>query len=333
MKVFPGIQMLRACAVFSVLLYHFSHYSQSRLGIHLLDSPYWVYGSFGVQLFFVISGFVLWKPEKGALIFLRHRILRIYPGFFLAVCIALMLGNTTLSIALPALSLLPRGVIDYPLWVEWTLVYEVFFYMVLAAMALLPEKIRVWMPAAWFCLLAFCAFALRADVTYFNTMVELLMPTFALIWAASYGLPFVLGMMARQLSGVVTRKHFTALAVVFVLSMGAVLAIGPDEAREVVCVRNLLLGVAFSCLILVAAKVDFRMNRLQRAFKKTGDWSYGMYLLHVSVINALFTYFAGYKGNELVFLCFALLTVAAGCLLFGALENRLYTLLRRLDRR
>jgi exopolysaccharide production protein ExoZ len=82
-----------------------------------------------------------WLVDSDSDRFLSRRLVRIYPTYWLAVALTLI-GKVALfgTVAIPglvgavgALSLLPfAGKVSYVLSVEWTLVYEVFFYAVCA---------------------------------------------------------------------------------------------------------------------------------------------------------------------------------------------------------
>ena len=95
MQKFRSIQVLRAvaaCAVVVLHAYPSSHTPNGNAG----------YGAFGVDLFFVISGFIMAQiaPERSPQRFLRDRLWRIYPLWWVAV--------------LPWLFMVPRGPIAGP---------------------------------------------------------------------------------------------------------------------------------------------------------------------------------------------------------------------------
>ena len=84
----------------------------------------------GVAVFFAISGSLMAEilPRTNPWQFLAHRIVRIYPIFFLVVVALLPLGNALEFMpprgALLALTLAPVGnAAVYYLHVEWTLVF------------------------------------------------------------------------------------------------------------------------------------------------------------------------------------------------------------------
>ena len=57
-KTFDGVQVLRAVAVLAVLLHHLGAVEVKHSGLHWLQ---WILdnGLYGVDLFFVISGFII----------------------------------------------------------------------------------------------------------------------------------------------------------------------------------------------------------------------------------------------------------------------------------
>src|SRR5690348_841715 len=84
------IQILRAVAAIAVVVSHAAQ-NLDRFAIAPNTSHFFVSGAAGVDLFFVISGFVmvyasepLFGSASGAVTFLYHRIVRIVPLYWLA---------------------------------------------------------------------------------------------------------------------------------------------------------------------------------------------------------------------------------------------------------
>src|SRR5262249_8314784 len=93
-KDYEGIQSLRFFAAFLVVLTHSTFYASERLTQGI---GFWPDGATGVNIFFVISGFVMvvstaklksvadsWK------IFVKRRIIRIVPMYWLATTLKLL---------------------------------------------------------------------------------------------------------------------------------------------------------------------------------------------------------------------------------------------------
>lgn len=137
---YDGLQILRAIAALIVILYHTGHMVNKEIGSSLLtDFLGWdKWGIAAVLLFFSISGFVISQAAERAanpFIFLKDRILRIYPGYLLALALTITLKLLVYgsfpweSYTATSLTLLPLGIKDYILGVEWSLTYEIAFIL------------------------------------------------------------------------------------------------------------------------------------------------------------------------------------------------------------
>ncbi|RAN38290.1 acyltransferase family protein [Hyphomonas pacifica] len=169
-----SVQVLRGLAALIVVLYHIR--SLESLGIeanglteHGIVSGIFSNGYAGVDLFFVISGFImvyvtndLKTGVKSSTDFLFARITRIYPVWWLFAGMmtvymvwmhglsghgqgwqAISRSEPLIPYLLKSFALLPQG--EHPiLGVGWTLVHEVYFYFVFAILLLLPRR---WLPA------------------------------------------------------------------------------------------------------------------------------------------------------------------------------------------
>lgn len=145
----PGIQVARGLAALAVTVHHALETSN---GVPGSFSPDWLTmaGAAGVDVFFVISGFIMvhttLRPGRppnrqapSAAGFLWRRAVRIYPLYWMACLTMLSLMGLGFFHArvlsavdiVTGLVLVPGG---HPIiGVAWTLVYEVYFYLVFAA--------------------------------------------------------------------------------------------------------------------------------------------------------------------------------------------------------
>ena len=143
-KELHGLQILRGLAATAVIIHHTLEESN---GAATAFSPNWLTtsGASGVDIFFVISGFVMLytsfpmvRPPISPGSFIVRRATRIYPLYW--ICCLAMLGiwlagflqhhlPTSSTLAL-SLALLPSSALI--LGVSWTLVYEVYFYGIFA---------------------------------------------------------------------------------------------------------------------------------------------------------------------------------------------------------
>jgi exopolysaccharide production protein ExoZ len=130
--VLANLQALRAFAALSVAGFHFALIPASSVP--------WIYGSFGVDLFFVLSGFIIaYSTQQKHDRFLFNRAIRILPTYWLVTT----LGGLLVLIAMPVQEALGwygqsllflTGSDGRPpiIFVGWTLVYEILFYLIFA---------------------------------------------------------------------------------------------------------------------------------------------------------------------------------------------------------
>lgn len=142
-----SVQYLRAIAAFLVLIYHM--FLPSHLNIQsVVKVDFEELGKMGVDLFFVLSGFIMSyiiQFEKSPALFIRKRMARIYPTYWEVYLLAILAWIILHGIFhidfmrhgswFSNLSLLPfelGGETKPVLSVAWTLYYEIFFYSVIA---------------------------------------------------------------------------------------------------------------------------------------------------------------------------------------------------------
>ena len=138
MEKIIAIQYLRAAAAIAVV------------GIH----TFWGFGAEGVDLFFVISGFIMFyiigsMPKKSAVSFFLDRYFRIAPMYYLATAVFVLLGFVQISSfhqVVQVITFLKYYETAPLLSIGWTLEYEFIFYS-LCAIAILVFKdfrLRLW---------------------------------------------------------------------------------------------------------------------------------------------------------------------------------------------
>lgn len=155
-KKLIGLQALRGIAIFFVVLLHLTAIER-KFGPGVTILPNWLsHGSPGIDLFFAISGFMMVTISRGhfrsranAINFGFARFIRIYPLYWLYTAMALvaylinpMLVNTAQSNQadfVASFLLLPSDLIPL-INVAWTLVHQVYFYLVFTVFILLIEE-------------------------------------------------------------------------------------------------------------------------------------------------------------------------------------------------
>jgi exopolysaccharide production protein ExoZ len=275
---FPGIQALRAVAAILVVIQHAGSIDQhyTVLGYSYLI-PHFPYGAVGVILFFAISGFVIaLQRNKPPGTFVLHRLLRIYPAYWLATSLSfIMLGAVGWPVSVTAESLLlypsstydPTSAIPY-----WTLIFEMTFYA-LAAVAIairLSDRALTIVALFWILVVNLVGFHPVTDAEYnFPGRWILLSP-----YVQVFPMGLICGINFERLKKLGRWPYFIGAACAFF----AAAFFASEFSREIFGI-----GVSFSCLVVGLADFDIRSKTILRL----GDASYGIYLLHFPPIYAL----------------------------------------------
>jgi len=293
-ELFHGLQLLRAVAAISVAVYHWAiAWFPEAYRTNAFDRVVSV-GSAGVDLFFVISGFVIYTSTSGepsrttAGTFFLRRFRRIYPLYWilLAVIVAARLaGFSTQILAGAEVELTPWSLIqnillfptEYPvLGVAWTLSFEIYFYAIFGLLLFIRRPIAR-------------AVALAAMITAI-TVVARLVPqnNLSFFFQDSVVFEFLLGVLiAAAFERYRGTKWPTAW---WIAPMVAVLFLSPwfvaydwDEGLE-----PRLLWMGLPCAVIVAASlgIRFQPGRLRDTVLLLGDASYAIYLVHTFFILA-----------------------------------------------
>jgi peptidoglycan/LPS O-acetylase OafA/YrhL len=281
-----NIQLLRAYASVAVVYFH--------TGFHF--GPVYPIGSFGVDLFFVISGYIMARilySEKTRQYFLRRRLLRIVPPYWFFTVLVFVA-----SLFVPQLMVSTRGnvielfksfffipfmkgnsVIRPTLFIGWSINYEMFFYVALAiGLAIAPRR-AVWIGSG----LILAILAICSLVPHPGAIVQ--------FYADPIILEFVMGVLGFYVcKSVGIIQSGTLKTLLLVVGILAALSLSFFQAFHFYFthIRAISLGIAAwiavcAAVLLAASGWDTR-NKLLILI---GDASYILYLVHTFVIYLL----------------------------------------------
>ena len=289
-KTIANVQALRALAALSVVFGHLGGLPSLHKVVYFSDA------GAGVDLFFVLSGFVIGNvvatSSPTLLQFMLARAGRIYPLYW----IVLFISTPTLTIFRSALSgsavndlgyfttsflLLPTATADghiYPsLLVAWTLVYEILFYA-LAAVLLTTGRSHFWAKLGVALFAAYLLSFLLPPGAWRYVAQHPHTPSGP--WTSPIQLPvyfeFLFGAIIAALysSG---RLSGPIVAALIVIAIPAYLY-GPPH-------RVIRFGVPSTVFLALALKLEGCGLRAGRAAVLLGDASYAMYLCHMWLIE------------------------------------------------
>jgi exopolysaccharide production protein ExoZ len=332
-----SIQYLRGIAALMVVIYHTFPQIQ-RMG-YTLSGP--IFLSSGVDIFFVISGFVMVHstarhPERSGGAFLRDRILRIAPLYWTLslFMVALLLASPTLaqtsqldlSHVIASLLFIPwlhpvQHTYGPLLVVGWTLNYEMFFYAIFS-IGLYTMKQR------------------RTAVVVFSSAILLVLATvpalfkvsgLATFYTSSMVLEFGFGMLLCEVDlRMIPRKSKLWW---IVIAIAAICLVSPSVRS--LAPRGLSLGIPALLIVtgVIYAPVNLR-GRFKRLSKGIGDASYSIYLSHYLVMSALGQLWRKliplFPGSYIVFaIAGTLICSLAGILVYMVIEQPLSRMVAR----
>jgi exopolysaccharide production protein ExoZ len=293
-----SIQALRGFAVMGVVLMHIPLYLALRLNLPNV-LPQFDVGAAGVDVFFVISGFVmvyaserLFARPGATRIFLLRRVARIVPMYWVATTILLAYllwqygdlsaatGGSSWGYVAASYLFFPyvRGDgLDTPLLsVGWTLLYEAFFYLVFGLLIALPRRRSVAVIGAVLCAVVALGIAVRLPYPFaywFNPIILEFVCGMALALAYRDGV---------RLPSWATWGLLVAGLAALAWSWSQAQAYGPHDPW-----RFPLWGLPAVAIVaaLTLRAVPVPRNAFWRAFAFLGDASYSLYLFHTLTLT------------------------------------------------
>ena len=324
-----SLQVLRALAAVAVVIYHAQGLCHKYAsGPSKTEAVLGEFGSHGVDLFFVLSGFVILytihKTNSSAAGFLVRRVLRIVPLYWVL----------TLAMLIFVLLLYPHNMLDpWPvfeslsfaaysfhtrpplLFVGWSIEYEVFFYLAVTVALLLALPV-------------YRSISLLFLTCYAG--LHLFVPAAALPGNFGYFLgnpllfEFVIGLLLAELTvRGRPRTLDSAIVLATVASSIAIEGLG----------RLVLAGVPAAVLVWAAVRTE-RWScryRVMHSLAKVGDASYSIYLVQVLALPAVGKLVARFLPElppDLLVLVAVVLVVAVGMLIYRSIERPLLKMLQ-----
>lgn len=299
-----NIQALRAIAANGVLISHLLIVEQkySHSGAVLPADAY--FGAFGVDLFFVISGFIMATIAGNASWqkFLLDRARRIFPPYWFYTTLALIASFYVPTHLNSAFEHLWRSYLLIPdsgvplLAVGWTLIHEMYFYYCFAFIIFFAGSGRFTT--------AFWLMIWTAAVIFLDTVARLYDisdPVVALI-AHPLTLEFIFGAAI----GILIRRNGAAFAtaalvagtitLMIVLSFSS-LALDLIDHRG--WSRIILVAVPCSLIVYGAVGIEMKGATAPHWLVALGNASYSTYLSHVLVLSAIGHLFAVLPSHNL----------------------------------
>jgi peptidoglycan/LPS O-acetylase OafA/YrhL len=315
----PAVEGMRACAAVGVVVTHVAFQTGHSSGITGR-----LFGRFdlAVAVFFGLSGFLLWRGHAAAARglrsvpptghYLRSRIVRIMPGYLVAVVVILSLlpdAKADLTVWLANLSLTQIYVpltLTAGLTQMWSLSVEVAFYLVLPFLALLARRlpVRARIPAIAAVAVASFGWALIPFAAPYGIN--------PLNWPPAFFSWFAAGMLLAELTvtevgwphRLARRRVVMAVVVVVAFAVAASPLAGPEGLTpgtiSQFIVKTVMGAVVAAALIapLVLDRPDTPHRLLGNTTMVTlGRWSYGLFVWHLAALAMVFPIIGEFAFN------------------------------------
>ncbi len=294
-KFLPWVQALRALAAFAVAFSHVEFDAANNGGdpsglLHSILTFLPWYG--GVDIFFVISGFVivhasapLFGTRHGPRTFIGRRLARIVPLYWIVTSLfiaVLLLDRSAIhgDIGSPLYCaasyffipmMRPDGLLQPAYGLGWTLNYEMFFYLVFTPFILFSRHKAVLGAVALLALLVIAG----QIIGFSNTQLY--------FWSSPIILEFCAGMLIALIfaRGLRLPKWLRPLLVLLAIAGLHFTAASPLQDR------SWAFGIPAAIMVIAAAlgSSPAVMNRAEIWLVRLGDASYAMYLIHPFVIR------------------------------------------------
>ncbi|MEM5547758.1 acyltransferase [Pseudoalteromonas fuliginea] len=326
MKI-QSLQILRALAAWLVVYHHYMQIFHNFNSSSLIGDFFSSRGGFGVDLFFVLSGFMMYlaasRPSADGWSFFIKRLFRVFPTywfftFIIIIAVALM-PNTfiynqyTAYTLIQSLFFIPHesasGLGVYPvLTVGWTLNYEVLFYSILAVcLAAFKRK------GIYIC----CALILLFPIVFYSfdnvTMSVIKNPK---MWQFVFGM--AIGYIFLKYKIIEIQLFKTGL--ISLIAGGIILSgiLGYGLIHTTISASLIVIG------FILINNLFNEKNLLTQFLIKLGDYSYSTYLAHILVLGVLFNFFGDYTSilkETVVIILLSLATYTVSYFSYKYIEN------------
>lgn len=321
-----NIQTLRGIAALLVVFTHLPAMEIKHGGDAILPA-FMRFGISGVDLFFVISGFIMvyvtsheTPSIRGTLKFWFARLTRIFPIYWLialAVLAAWMVrpGIITFDPAqtsiIKSLLLLPDQTLPM-LKVAWTLIHELYFYLVFGFILLLPRKYLIPALSLWI------AFVLLGNRMGWGGIS----PETALIFhplTAEFFMGAITAWLFTRTNGAAGGPVLLIGLVLFFIGLYYLITSFAPTAFPSNWERVMYFGMPGAFMVYGLAGLERQGLTLPRASSTFGDWSYSLYLSHILTLSVLGYIWRPFAKDGPVDNIIALIILLAGCIAASAL--------------
>lgn len=292
---YNSLQILRGFAAWIVVFHHFVYIFYKLEGIQtsFFTEILWIYGSFGVDVFFVLSGFIMfisiYNKNQSSKSFILNRLFRIMPLYWFYTVLLLFFASIigykffnlsfNLETIIKSFLLIPHnnlnGVGYYPiLYVGWTLIYEMFFYFVLAlSLFIRKEKaLLISVLVLFFIPIIFYSFQL---ILFGNNKF--------LLWEFISGITLGYVYYSENVKKIINSYYFILITIISIIIIHILLGWN--------FYSKFLISTLMVALFLASEDKNREKSKFVQFLIYNGNISYSIYLSHIIILGILLYFF------------------------------------------
>jgi len=328
MKMIQNIQGLRGIAVLLVVFVHIG-LIEKRYSLHPLLPDWTQFGMSGVDIFFVISGFIMMtisltkkKDMENALKFIYSRIVRIYPNYwFYTVLILIVMtlhpewvnsSSSAESDIVKSFLLIPQNA-NPLLQVGWTLIHEMYFYIGFFLLLLFVRSNRVILLSI--VLWGITVIVMDLLFQFRDPVLKIVFHPLTLEFLGGVLIAYSLAKKTYDASVRFWKTVFVfSLVMLFVNYMVFYAMQSIDPYRWW---RVWLFGLPAFFLLYASLMLEQKGELLPAWINRIGDRSYTIYLAHILVINAVGKVWQLFAFESVVMSMVFIVLLIASVLIYG----------------
>ncbi|HCZ8848206.1 acyltransferase family protein [Proteus mirabilis] len=330
-----GLDLIRFIAAIMVVIFHYSYrgFQADNLTLMHIDDISMIgkYGHLGVQLFFMISGFVIMMSAHHGSVakFFISRVSRLYPAFILCCTITFIVisffnDNPSLFVStkdyIINLSML-AGFIGVPSvdGVYWSLYVEIYFYFLVAIILICGQIKR-----AEYLLYLWMVFSLFAWYFDNGILKKLTISNYSIYFIAGGFLYYSwnIGFNLRRIMSIITCCVISSISAIkyneYMRNY-----YGDNFSDLITVVTVISFYVLMSCIIFF--NIKWLSNPL---FMKLGAITYPLYLLHQKIGYIFFNHLHGEVNKYILFVSIVCFMIFISYVIGNHIEPRLSGMLK-----
>jgi len=323
-----NIQALRGIAVLLVVFYHIIAIETKYNSNYIVMPDFFKIGNIGVDIFFIISGFIMvtvtknyFKDRNKFYKFIYLRFTRIYPLYWFYTILLLPIlfikpewvnssqnGNVNI---LSSILLFPTETLPLVM-VGWSLIHEIYFYIIFGLFLLLIDKSKLIKYTFIWLLLIIIS----------NILIDYNLPLIKLIIN-----PLTVEFIAGILLGIYFLKYNHKISfsktLLFISFLSLLFISYLHESVEIQgWSRIMIYGVPSFLIVLFSIEVEKQGFVFHKYLILIGDASYSIYLSHLLTLNVVAKVFNIFLFENYIFELLMVTTMLTVALAWGLISYR-----------